>query len=145
LWFCKDAEGNWGWTGFYGAWSEVPADWLSRGKALLTGTDEERSAAWDANMNLGGVLPEYATSIIPMFQALVARHVYDYIPPRVKVVDVFYVVQQTDRIVSLRVGTVPLGTPCDKTQVINGMMVVPRAKVTWAGTVKPFVVVAKCG
>lgn len=57
----------------------------------------------------------------------------------------FTVVKARDRFVLLPVGTVPADTPCDTSQSINGHYVVPRAAVTWAGNVKPDVVVAACG
>lgn len=57
----------------------------------------------------------------------------------------YTVVKQRDRFVLLPVGTVPANTQCDPTQSVNGHYVVPRAAVTWSGSVKPDVVVAKCG
>lgn len=58
---------------------------------------------------------------------------------------VFTIIKQTDRFVLLPVGTVPANTPCDSTQSVNGHYAVPRSAVTWAGTVRPAVVVAACG
>ena len=57
---------------------------------------------------------------------------------------VFTIIKQTDRFVLLPVGTVPANTPCDSTQSVNGHYAVPRSAVTWAGTVRPAVVVALC-
>lgn len=57
----------------------------------------------------------------------------------------YTVVKQRDRFVLLPIGTVPGDTPCDTTQSVNGHYVVPRAAVTWSGSVKPDVVVARCG
>lgn len=56
----------------------------------------------------------------------------------------YTVVKQRDKFVMLPVGTVPNGTKCISDQTINGFYVVPRATVTWSGTVKPEVVVALC-
>jgi len=56
----------------------------------------------------------------------------------------FYVIAQRDKFVMLAVGNVPAGTACDETQPVVGHYVVPRDTVTWAGTVQPEVVVAKC-
>lgn len=58
---------------------------------------------------------------------------------------VFTVVKRPDRFVMLPVGTAPAGTPCDTSQSVNGYYVIPRAVVTWSGTVRPDVVVATCG
>lgn len=57
--------------------------------------------------------------------------------------DVFSVVKRTDRFVLTKVGTVPIGTVCSS-ETVNGKYVVPRASVTWSGTVKADVVVATC-
>lgn len=57
----------------------------------------------------------------------------------------YNVIKGTNKLTLVAVGTVPLATACDSTQYVNGYNVVPRAKVTWTGTVKPVVVVAKCG
>lgn len=56
----------------------------------------------------------------------------------------FTVVKQRDSFLLVRVGTVPANTPCSTTQYINGHQVVPRSAVTFDGTVRPEVVVAKC-
>jgi hypothetical protein len=58
--------------------------------------------------------------------------------------DVYSLVKRVDRVVLTRVGTVPVGTPCLADQTVNGKYVVPRSKVTWAGLVRPDVVVAAC-
>lgn len=58
--------------------------------------------------------------------------------------DVYAVVKRTDRLVLSRVGTVPLGTMCNPAESINGKYVVPRTAVTWAGSVRPDIVVATC-
>lgn len=58
---------------------------------------------------------------------------------------VYTVVKREDRFVMLPVGTVPADTQCDTTQSVNGHYVVPRAAVTWSGSVQPDVVVAQCG
>ena len=58
---------------------------------------------------------------------------------------VYDIVKRPDRYVLLPVGRVPAGLPCDPTQGVNGMNVVPVASVTWFGTVRPPVVVAACG
>lgn len=57
---------------------------------------------------------------------------------------VYHIQKREDRFVMLPVGTVPAGTQCDETQSINGYYVVPRALVTWSGTIKPPVVVSPC-
>lgn len=67
-------------------------------------------------------------------------------PPVLTVVDptAFTFIKQIDRLILLPVGTVPLGTVCDEDQEILGHHVIPRAEVQWSGSVKPYVVVAKC-
>ena len=52
--------------------------------------------------------------------------------------------KQADRLAFLAVGTIPLGTACDTTQPVGAYYVVPRAKVTWFGSVQPPLVVAQC-
>lgn len=58
---------------------------------------------------------------------------------------VYTVVKRTDRFVLLAVGTAPVGTQCIADQTINGHYAIPRAKVTWSGSVRPDIVVAQCG
>lgn len=57
---------------------------------------------------------------------------------------VFYVVQQSNRMAFLPVGTVSAATACDTTQPVGPHFVVPRAGVVWFGNVRPLVVVATC-
>lgn len=57
----------------------------------------------------------------------------------------YYLIMQENRYVLLPVGTVAVGTACDETQSVLGHYVVPRASVTWYGTVRPQAVVARCG
>jgi len=57
----------------------------------------------------------------------------------------YTLVKQIDRFILLPVGTVAVGTKCDPTQYVNGYYVVPITSVTFSGTVRPVVVVAKCG
>lgn len=52
--------------------------------------------------------------------------------------------KQSDRLAFLAVGTVPAGTQCDTSQPVGQYFVVPRASVTWFGTVQPPLVVAQC-
>jgi len=58
--------------------------------------------------------------------------------------DVFTIVKRVDRFVLSKVGTAPVGTVCVAEQRVNDMYVIPRASVTWTGTVRPDVVVAPC-
>jgi hypothetical protein len=55
----------------------------------------------------------------------------------------YTVVKRVDGFVMLPVGTISVGTVCG-TQRVNDYYVVPRASVTWSGSVKPDVVVAQC-
>lgn len=57
---------------------------------------------------------------------------------------VYQVSGVTDHFQLAPVGTVPLGTACDAAQSVNGRMAVPRAAVSWYGSVRPRVVVAVC-
>ena len=57
---------------------------------------------------------------------------------------VYNVVKKPNGFVLVQVGTVPLNTTCDPLQYVNGYYAVPVSTVTWSGTVKPIVVVAKC-
>lgn len=57
---------------------------------------------------------------------------------------VYNVVKKTDGFSMIIVGTIPLNTPCIKTQTVNGYYAVPSALVTWSGSVRSIVVVAKC-
>ena len=68
-------------------------------------------------------------------------------PPGVMVTrtaDVYTVQKRVDRFLLLRVGSVPLGVECVSDQTVNGMYVVPRSAVTWAGNIQPDVVVGVC-
>lgn len=56
----------------------------------------------------------------------------------------YRLVMRTNGFVLVAVGTVPLNTPCDMNQTLLGMNVVPTSAVTWLGTVRPIVVVARC-
>ena len=56
----------------------------------------------------------------------------------------YTLVKINDGIMMTRVGDVPLGTQCIKEQTANGYYVVPRNSVTFAGTIRPVVVFAKC-
>ena len=56
----------------------------------------------------------------------------------------YSVVKRVDRFVMVKVGEVAPGTQCIADQQVNGYYVVPRAAVTWSGSVKPDVVVATC-
>jgi hypothetical protein len=67
-------------------------------------------------------------------------------PPSLKVanITVFQIVGTLDKIVLIPVGTVPGNTICDPNQSVNGYYGVPRANVSWFGSVRPQVVVAQC-
>lgn len=69
--------------------------------------------------------------------------------PAVQEETVYGLVQSTDRLALVPVGTVPVGTQCDDQFIrdANGVEghVVPRDAVQWSGTVRPRVVVAQCG
>ncbi len=58
--------------------------------------------------------------------------------------EVFQIVGTVDQVQLLPVGTVPANTQCIAAQQVNGRFAVPRAAVTWYGSVKPQVVVASC-
>lgn len=55
------------------------------------------------------------------------------------------IVQSRDRVAFVAVGTVAPGTQCDANQPVLDKFVVPRASVTFAGSVQPEVVLASCG
>jgi hypothetical protein len=57
---------------------------------------------------------------------------------------VYNLVKKTNGFIFVAVGTVPLNTTCDLNQTVNGYYAVPVASVTWTGTVRPVVVVARC-
>lgn len=56
----------------------------------------------------------------------------------------YTLVKETDKFVFLPVGTVPVATFCDATQRVIDRYVVPRATVTFTGSVRPVVVLAFC-
>jgi hypothetical protein len=58
---------------------------------------------------------------------------------------VYTLVKRDDRVVMLPVGTVAFGVQCDASHNVNGKFVVPRAAVTWSGSVKDRVVFGDCG
>lgn len=57
---------------------------------------------------------------------------------------VYNVVKRDNGFALIAVGNVPLNTPCDINQSVNGKYVVPVDSVTWLGSVRPIVVVATC-
>jgi hypothetical protein len=57
---------------------------------------------------------------------------------------VYNVLKHANSLLLLPVGTVPLGTPCNAAQSVNGRYVVPRELVTWSGSIRPTIVVAAC-
>ena len=59
-------------------------------------------------------------------------------------INVYSISKTTNAFILLVVGTVPANTACDPNQSVNGHYVVPRAAVTWSGSARPDVVVAKC-
>lgn len=56
----------------------------------------------------------------------------------------YTIVQSRDNIALLPIGSVEPGTSCDGSQSVKGHYVVPRDSVTFAGSVRPEVVVAQC-
>lgn len=50
-----------------------------------------------------------------------------------------------NKLAMIEVGTVPVGTPCDTTQSMNGLYLVPRESVNWLGSVQPPINFANCG
>ena len=56
----------------------------------------------------------------------------------------YTIVKSTNSLLLLPVGTVPLGTPCNATQSVNGRYAVARELVTWSGSIRPTIVVAAC-
>jgi len=54
------------------------------------------------------------------------------------------IVQSRDRVALVAVGTVAAGTQCDSAQPVLDKWVVPRAAVSFAGSVRPEVVLASC-
>jgi hypothetical protein len=99
-----------------------------------------------------------ATGLESAYSAEVSKTIEQELPPlppadpRVvsgEALVAYTLVQTANRIVLVPVGTVASGTLCDGTQAIrdaNGVTgyVIPRESVTWAGTVRPRVVVAEC-
>jgi len=60
-------------------------------------------------------------------------------------VGVYNLVKKANGFTMIYVGQVPLNTPCDPLQNVNGFNAVPVSAVTsYAGTVRPIVVLAKC-
>ncbi len=57
---------------------------------------------------------------------------------------VYQFIGTTDAVALNPVGTVPAGTACDPLQSVNGRYAVPRAAVSWYGSVRPRVVFAQC-
>ena len=63
----------------------------------------------------------------------------------VTVETIYTVVRTNNRFLLLPAGTVPLGTPCDVDNSVNGKYAVDTDEVTWTGNIRPQVVVAECG
>lgn len=58
--------------------------------------------------------------------------------------DVYTLTKQRDRMTMVRVGSVAPGTACIPDQTANGYFAVPRASVTFSGSVRPEIVFADC-
>lgn len=78
-----------------------------------------------------GTAPPPATPASPTSPAVIGRVV-------------FQIIQQSDRLVFLPVGTVSTAVACKSEFPVGEYHVVPRAAVTWYGTVQPLVVVTRC-
>lgn len=57
---------------------------------------------------------------------------------------IYNVVKKANGFVFVYAGSVPLNTPCDVNQHVNGYYAVPVSAVTWTGSVRPIVVVGRC-
>jgi hypothetical protein len=57
---------------------------------------------------------------------------------------VFSVVARENRFLLVSVGSIAPGVQCIADHAVNSNYAVPRASVTWAGSVRPLVVVAQC-
>jgi len=57
---------------------------------------------------------------------------------------VYNVVKRVNSFLLLPVGTINVGISCNPDHHVNGYNAVPRENVTWSGTIRPDVVVAKC-
>jgi hypothetical protein len=87
------------------------------------------------------------TAVLPSVTATTSVTVNTQpLPPTLKAITTiaYTVVKKIDGFVMLPVGTIPAGQACKADQTVNGYYVVPRASVTWTGSVKPDVVVAQC-
>lgn len=62
----------------------------------------------------------------------------------VSALTVYSVQKLNDGFLLLAIGKVPLGTPCDRTQTVNGKYVVPADEVIWDTANRAPVVVADC-
>lgn len=96
-----------------------------------------------SHTNLGG----NTSALSPVIVQIIEEPVPVPNPPTVVTVEiiVYTIIKQTDRFVFLPVGTIPNGTECITSETINGYNVVPRDAVTWSGSIRPQVVVARCG
>ena len=150
VYYCKRADGTWGRVSFYGAWDEVGGtDAYNIAKSWQSKSDAEKAAAWKAAADGAAAAAAshaaiYASSIVPMWSALLNKHDPDYLTYKVTNTSAYYVIQNADKFIPIRIGTVPLNTICDKTQSVDGFYGVPISQVTLAGNTKAVAAVAQC-
>lgn len=132
-WFCSSTTDPTGFVGtsLVGYRSELLPNWASLSSSPKAALD----ALWASNVQND---PELLTVAQAQLQATWPGAL------RTTGTQVFYVIQQSDKFIATQVGTVAVGTMCNRTQTVNGMYGVPVASVTWLGNVKPLVVVAAC-
>lgn len=132
-WFCPSAASPSGFLGnsLVGYRSELLPNW----SALTASGKASLDALWNANVASDPELAPLATAQLTATWPA---------PPKTTGTIVYYVIQQADAYVAVPVGTAPLGTACNASQSVDGMLGVPAAAVTWYGSVKPVAVVAPC-
>lgn len=140
-WICPDGTHPF----VMGHWSAMAANWQSQLGSLTT---TNALTTWNAPANnlatvaLADMSPGGAFyDLMPLYASLDYQGSLGTVGQQ----NVYMAVRTQDGYALLVVGTIPGGIPCDITQQVNGLYVVPTASVTWAGNVQPTVVVAKCG
>lgn len=147
-WFCPDPAGQNGYVGygFYGYVSELVPNWATLWVSWLFAPKATLDAAIDqyASGNDQELRPLEQAQLANTWPPSTAFLRGNLPPPVTSAPTVYYVIQQANKFLAIPVGTAPVGTACDMTQSVDGMYGVPTSAVTWAGSVHPLAVVAKC-
>jgi len=104
-----------------------PGNWGYAVTAILAGTESAQTAPVCASVQAGPAAPGTLT-VTPVTTSTIA----------------YMLVPGADTYAPLIVGQVPLGVPCNASERLLNLNVIPRASVTFTGALKPTAVLAAC-